>query len=102
MRNNGSGSSGAGIYSHDNSTVMISDTLIQDNNTPLDGGGLWLGPGAAATIENSTFTDNDGRDGGGLAHLRRCHYPRQQLQRQRRPHPGDQHHSSSTAATAVA
>ncbi len=67
----GSGESGAGIRVHPNATVMVGESFFSANVADEHGGGIGLigSPSSTGSVQvtNSTFYNNRGIDGGGIA-----------------------------------
>ena len=68
VRNNQAADDGGGI--RNNGTITIIDSTIADNTSvgtsPTSGGGGLINTGASATIINSTFSGNTGKNGGAI------------------------------------
>ena len=56
---------GGAVASANTTTLSVSDSTFTSNNGGLGGGALYLN-GVSATIENSTFSDNDADTGGAI------------------------------------
>lgn len=59
---------GAGIASNDGASVTIDKTVIRDNITTSDGGGIRINNGSL-TITNSVLVDNQGNKGGAISSM---------------------------------
>ena len=58
------GSLGGGIAN--DGTLSVASSTFFDNFAGEDGGGINNGPGATATVDDSSFVGNSGRGGGGI------------------------------------
>ena len=58
---------GGGLLLSEAGTLVIVDSVIEDNDAVLQGGGLWLPDGSVLELHGSWIRDNAARDGGGIA-----------------------------------
>ena len=67
VQENNSGLDGGGMYNYDSSSPTLTNCTFTSNNSGRDGGGMCNGNSSSPTLTNCTFTSNNsGRDGGGM------------------------------------